>query len=337
MTDRLACGIRRLAVLGLLTAPLFSASEVQAQQCVKWSNQLDHATVLADGASSSSTIGQELYFRRRLLRDTPNDACTVYWRETRKKLPSMYWGPAPVSTTTCGISAAVPRQTDRRTCYPDFNCNGVANSVDINSGYGFTIWRVTPELDPCCSRIPNGPYTDLEIENPNLFAFEPEAGKPFSWETKDLVLEENNDRAVFLHNLGATDFRSDARDLLLGIPLPPNTVAEELILFSLWNDLGALDRYDTAGDPDYYVPPPPQYQTDPAHRASIDHIIPRLDSHGCACGDNSVRNAQVISVRLNSSMQNACGELADPALVLPNGDTGDPRRQAIVDAYTLAP
>jgi MYXO-CTERM domain-containing protein len=38
--------------------------------------------------------------------------------------------------------------------------------------------------------------------------------------------------------------------------------------------------------------------------AEIDHIIPRVDSHGCLCGEPTAANAAVISRELNASMSN---------------------------------
>jgi hypothetical protein len=51
----------------------------------------------------------------------------------------------------------------------------------------------------------------------------------------------------------------------------------------------------------------------------VDHIIPRVDKHGCVCGTNSFKNAQVISKKLNGQLSNNCS---------------DPRRRAIIDFYT---
>jgi hypothetical protein len=57
-------------------------------------------------------------------------------------------------------------------------------------------------------------------------------------------------------------------------------------------------------------------------KANVDHIIPRIDTHGCPCGTNSSANALVISAPLNHSMRNSCM---------------DPRRIAILNAWTQAP
>lgn len=57
-------------------------------------------------------------------------------------------------------------------------------------------------------------------------------------------------------------------------------------------------------------------------RPQIDHIIPRVDKYGCACGSNAANNAQVISAGLNVDLSNYCG----------NGPMGQ-KRQAILNYY----
>jgi hypothetical protein len=53
--------------------------------------------------------------------------------------------------------------------------------------------------------------------------------------------------------------------------------------------------------------------------AQVDHIIPRVDIQGCACGQNSVANALVISAELNGEMSNYCSH---------------PKRVDILNKYT---
>ncbi len=57
-------------------------------------------------------------------------------------------------------------------------------------------------------------------------------------------------------------------------------------------------------------------------RPEVDHIIPRVDIQGCACGPNSPANALVISASLNRQMSNF---------------SQHPKRLALLDIYTLAP
>jgi hypothetical protein len=60
----------------------------------------------------------------------------------------------------------------------------------------------------------------------------------------------------------------------------------------------------------------------PDCRPEIHHIVPRIDSKGCACGANSYKNALVISHKLNNAMSN---------------NANHPALQAILTKFSIAP
>jgi len=67
----------------------------------------------------------------------------------------------------------------------------------------------------------------------------------------------------------------------------------------------------------------PLYQGGPVYDQTpqIDHIIPRVDIKGCACGPNTSANALVISAKLNGEMSN---------------NSAHPTRQAILQFYATS-
>lgn len=104
------------------------------------------------------------------------------------------------------------------------------------------------DVGPCSGR----PYAMLEQQQPDRFFFTPEAGAPFSWETKNLVLDENNERAVD-DGYDADVYLSDAYNLLMasGAQVDPY---QQLSSNSNQRPYGP-DRWDTYGDQDYFPPP----------------------------------------------------------------------------------
>src|SRR5206468_11867247 len=73
-------------------------------------------------------------------------------------------------------------------------------------------------------------------------------------------------------------------------------------------DIDPLDvpqSYPT-DDPDFTAAPlfqPPTLE-DKDKRGEVDHLIPRVDKRGCACGSTAPENALVISGKLNRKMSN---------------------------------
>jgi hypothetical protein len=309
---RRACGLAGLAVISFGAIAALGAVQ-PAEACTRWTNQLVTCDVLDITTCNVPTPGQEAYYMRRVWRGTAQEACQSYWRIFRKKWGTWWDGQGP-RTNTCGV--AVPTSNPIvQNCHPDYNCNGIADAHDTWYDNAPVGKEVNVQRDSCCDRVPKGPYTQLKLDHPDWFAFTPQAGKPFSFETKILVIDENRARTAASGMGTINDVISDSFGLGGATPADPYQLLTWTSSYYVHQTYANWDFYN---DPDYALPLNTGMEYTP-NRLSVDHIIPRIDSHGCACGSDDVDNAQVISAFANSSMQNSCN---------------DPRRIAILNQYT---
>lgn len=293
-----------------------SAAEATATVCTRWRNLLNECDVLDSATCNTPSPTQILYYRRRVFRDNAQDACFVYWREFRRKYPMTPWDGQAQGTKTCGVAVAIRGNAEQSNCYPDFNCDKVANGNDTTSGHHVTVLRDTMiPRDECCDRIPNGPFAWMQDAYPELFFGTGTQGATFSYETKNIALNQNI--ADTLANHGVNALRSNSYDIL--VPPPYGRADTIQYLTPPTAQEAAYNLWDWYTDPDYKGS---WWPTQNQARATVDHIIPRVDSHGCACGPDTIANAQVISASSNSSMQNSCE---------------DPRRKEILKVHSLAP
>lgn len=142
-----------------------------------------------------------------------------------------------------------------------------ANGV-FNPNFKTYVRYPTIQKDACCSRTPNGPYRNLGTSAGT-------EGATFSTSQKDNILALN-----FSRSNSTSYYMSDAGDN----DVPGYVYPLEIDVTYLAKNVAPI-----------WVRPP-----------QVDHIIPRLDSHGCGCGTNSFANALVISSVLNVSMTNDC-------------------------------
>jgi hypothetical protein len=154
---------------------------------------------------------------------------------------------------------------------------------------------VTPES--CCTRTPNGPYKDANV--PLYIAT---VGGDFSTSVKNALAAHNRTE------YGVSDMFVVLSDIWMQLTIPDGGSNGELV----W---GSSSPDDPEFDPNaFYIPS--------LTLAHVDHIIPRIDTHGCPCGKNSKANALIISDKTNMQMSNRCSH---------------PMRQALLQAFTLAP
>lgn len=137
------------------------------------------------------------------------------------------------------------------------------------------------EKEPECDLTPLGPYQALEAQFPPPSPRQP--GSSFSSTQKTKLKAANTAR------WGVLD--SDYTRVILG-------------------RTGGLYYQDTffqtEDDPENeeYPIPPTISSAVWGQWANVDHIIPRIDVHGCKCGTNSYANAAIISASLNVGMGN---------------------------------
>lgn len=143
------------------------------------------------------------------------------------------------------------------------------------------------EREPECDLVPQGPYTN---DNP-MFPRPPVRPVPGGKFIETLQkkqrrwITDENDRK---HGGSLSDASSSAT---------PNTGIGDNA--ATWVTRQVFPHYEDD----------PEFQEDlewaaPTAPMQIDHIIPRIDIHGCACGTNGYNNAAVITGPLNNKMSN---------------------------------
>jgi hypothetical protein len=264
--------------------------------CRRWNNGLDPC----DGVIEQPTCGldqsqwsfnQVLVYRNWLYSGSAAKAC--------RKWVIKHWGldylPSAVgSTATPGLM----------NCWKDENGDGQITSVDKVPGKTVSL-ETNVTRDACCSRAPFGPYR--QIQN----TITPQRGGEFR-DDEPLI------NAIYARN------RDDHQ-----LNQTPNVLGSDIGVLGgdVADQLGYTPCVFRRPDDAEFEPNPPLISrplcpSPTGPRANIDHIIPRIDSNGCSCGDNSSANALVISGQLNTEMRNSCL---------------DPKRIQILNAWTASP
>ncbi len=167
-------------------------------------------------------------------------------------------------------------------CYsPNFSDygDGKIDSNDFSQCAVLIDAVVNLETEPMCDLIPNGPYKDLGPARGML------DGQKFGQTMRDAIIAKNQSQNA------------------------QGTIMSELANYPAYEPFGTLNRIaqsDMPYDDDAWVddPFPPNPNGTYASSVQIDHIIPRVDVHGCACGPASYANAIPISASLNGAMSN---------------------------------
>lgn len=264
-------------VLASFAAPRAAAADPPT--CRRWHNQLTACAALGLPPDCAAPVGvQKELVNAQLYSSTALKNC----KQLITKLGSTLYNYTPgetIKACTFGSGNACqelyetpfnpPADGAHAYCLYDANNDGSIDYNDVSLSGGHLIYYelVTPE--PHCFCTAKGPYDGLKwaVERESPWAIEiASIRRAFPRGLKTAVLAQNK-----MTNGGI--YKSDA---------------------ILANSTASFD-------------PEPILQKDniyDADAAEIDHIIPRVDSQGCLCGEVTPNNAAVISRQLNASMSN---------------------------------
>ncbi len=264
--------------------------------CDKWVAPLtDCETVPESCPNSALTYVQQDLRTERIYYDTPEGACEG-WHT---------WGypndTHEVHETMVG--------TDGVRCWSDSDDPEGLDDEEDDTDTVTVIYLDTFELDSCCAEEENivGPHSTI---TPDVWYYPhpgpsqpqlPDAGRPFT--TLDRVILGQGTKPAQIRRVREENLVS-APDLFYsdlvrpGVPTSISEVETEIC------EDGILSKAANA---------------DPDCAPEVDHIIPRVDSHGCPCGSNSFNNVQLISHAVNNELSNNCN---------------DPLRRDMIDYYS---
>lgn len=277
-------------------------------QCRKWQNQL------APGEQSShypgrrlptqleqdASLARERFYYSKLYSDEADEACQKAARYSSSGIP----GPSVV------IKSEYVND-DTYTCYVDVD-NDDQFRPELGQDLFFQdVARLAVQTEPCCqydsNDFPNAPHAiDPDVyyktDPVTMMVAEMAPAPGLSFQGSDVhyggVLRVSP-KAQFI-----------AQNALMSPVFYPNTVRSDLAGFDV-DPAYMSDNLTCAGAPGSGAPDGSLWyqrgvSTHNPCAAEVDHIIPRVDVHGCACGSNSSKNAQLISRRLNNWLSNDC-------------------------------
>lgn len=278
-------------------------------QCRKWSSGLSvgeqsqnyPGRKLPTQTEIDTSLAKERFFYSKQFSDSGEEACQKAARYANSGIP----GPGVV------ISAEQVAP-DLYRCFVDKNNNGTFEDTGMNPDLLFTdVVEVDVTTDECCQFDSNAFPTPPHPIEPDKF---------YKTNPATMVVEEMNPAPGLSFQSSDVKFggllriaQTDQIRASAAVGLGPNT---------LWSDLAGFDFGDPGvpiveNDSQKCKDTPasgPQgilwYERGKSTyndcAAEIDHIIPRTDVHGCPCGSNSYKNAQVISRKLNNWLSNDC-------------------------------
>lgn len=274
--------MRALILIGT-TIGVAAPATAAPPACVKWQGGLTVCEALGIGSSTNCTyvpIGIENETANAVL--FSNSALQACRQLIKKMKPAAYNYTSAKPIKACMFNPGTP--TDN-TCYPMpfgsfpwttptsaycvYDANN-DNKTDWNDAslLGYTVSLQTTQPDSHCSCTVNGPHTGL-----------PWSGNIASWEDWQVVFGHKFPhalkQAILQHNFttNSNSYKSEAILKTTGATFDPEPNLQKVDIYA-----------DDA--------------------AEIDHIIPRVDSKGCLCGDPTPNNAAVISRQLNAQMLN---------------------------------
>lgn len=288
-----------LALGGVLASyqPASAKSCSNSDGSVRWANGLSQCAVAASfcyyGQSLPLSQGQQRTLYYYQFSDTPEEAC----RKLVEKVP--YISDAQRASWKLVNFQNVDDPTDYQCTY-DYNGDGTVRGIaagpygwivaptstfyDDFSGFHPMINPAIIQTEPMCDRIPNGPNKNVS------FATSPVTGPGRTFtDTQTKLVKANTATSV------------------------PGTYYSQAYQLNGMQ----LDYWQLVADPKWAMGNIP-----PDQSPQVDHIIPRVDIHGCACGPNSPANSLVISAKLNREMSNL---------------SENEKRQFLLGLYTLAP
>lgn len=264
-----------------LVALTATAAYADPPTCRRWQNQLTACEALGLPANCATPVGiQKELVNQKLNASNAVKACkqlvqnmnpAPYQYTSSKTIKACTWS-SNASDLTCHPiwenPFNPPDDGQVAWCVYDSNNDGQINWNDA-SQLGLTVFYGTRTPDPHCFCAAKGPYDGLtwapELESQWSIAIA-WLRHTFPKGLKTAVLAKN-----FMTNGGS--YKSDA------------ILKNSTVSFDPEPNLQKDNIYD-------------------ADAAEIDHIIPRVDSQGCLCGDVTPNNAAVISRQLNASMSN---------------------------------
>jgi hypothetical protein len=255
------------------------ATNVQAQStCWRWNSRIDAcgAGIPEPDCKGTLTRAQLMHWYRELYFGTAIEACASYWRSKKwyKKV-----GIKPLPNQPAATWQA---------CFRDSNGNGIMDTVDDDPNdlwpdeYGDSSWveRWPVERDSCCSLVPNHTrYSSLGATEPAMTR----PGSRFTSTQRQAILQWNEQQGGQGHPVSDAFYDND------GVILDP------------YNNLLSVVNPKW-----YYFSDDDMTMVWADDMPQIDHIVPRVESHGCPCGTSEWSNAAVISARLNVTMSNDC-------------------------------
>ena len=278
------------SLLGLAILTISSTAYADPPQCMRWENQLTVCEALGNGSSTNCTYSAQgietEQVNAQLFASNAEKACkqlitkmnpAAYQYNPSKKIKACTWSTTDPNDETCyGIwQTPFDPPDEGQVAWCVYDVTGGANGgpdgdIDWDDAtmLGYTVSYQTQQPDPHCFCTATGPYDGL------AWAHEEESKWAIAIAWLRHTFPKGLKTAVLAKNKMTNNnaYVSDARR--------PN---------------------DTIFDPEPNLQKDNLYDAD---AAEIDHIIPRVDSKGCLCGQVTPNNAAVISRQLNASMSN---------------------------------
>lgn len=286
-----------LALAGLLV----SHQHASAKQCTnpqvspddgllgkpRWRNSLSPCPYGGNCDISTFTHAQRSNYYLKVFARTPQAACTSYVANSNFGQP----------LTQAQKDSAIAFQVNETTyqCTYDYNKDGhvygiPGNPTPPNAWNDWSQNHANIDManltESMCDRTPNGPYT-VPTDPYTKYGV---PGKTFTPSMKNYIKGVNNGTKNYWY--------SDA--WMYMPPKAPGGVSEIVDYYSL--------LYPASGS-----------LVNIFSTVEVDHIIPRTDIYGCACGPNSISNALLISKKLNIELSN---------------NSQHPKRQFLLDTWT---
>ncbi len=247
-------------------------------------------SICAFGGSCDPTtytfVQQRTYYSKVFAR-TPQAACTSYVANTN-------FG-QPLTQAQKDSAIAYPVNATTYQCTYDYDRDGHVYGIPgvPTPPNAYDDWAqnhanidMAGQTEAMCDRVPNGPYT-VATDPYTTYGI---PGKNFTQSMKNYAKSVNNGSSNFWY--------SDA--WMYMPPAGPGGVSQIVDYYYKLNAASVVNYMSSV---------------------QVDHIIPRVDIFGCACGPNSLSNAMLISAKLNGEMSN---------------DSQHPKRKFLLATWTKA-
>jgi uncharacterized protein (TIGR03382 family) len=275
------------AILLSFAVAALDATPARATQCSRWNNILGPCDGIVDAAICNNT--QDSW---------PRPSLQSYYNWVYSSTPQKACRKQVLKTVPEDADSAVAIEIDDSlwACFYDWDDDGStwANEggedddgdlIDDDDYSSITLMTLQTniEREPECDLIPQGPYTNANPGHPRPVV-RPMGGGKFSNDQRYWVKDEN------ILKYGSQ--QSDAHPL----STPQTNIGDSQ---AIWLTRFTLQPYEDDAEIDDPMQLPNFNGT-----LQIDHIIPRIDIHGCKCGTNGYNNAAAISTTLNNKMSN---------------------------------